>query len=199
MGNGVVVGVRLAGMREVSRSVSVLALVAGLLCGCGMTTPRMEPTEPAELSPLPEEMPADFGLSVTVLSDEIEPGRIGRLPRWQRPARFVIEPDRVLRASDGPGVSTRLFPAATRRLDAGQMLGLWEMVRGTGVVRPGHPGAVAWSDGEPPISAGSVAVITVSAGGERRTVIVPVDEADPDAGAARVLVDRLADLAWIRR
>ncbi len=142
--------------------------------------------------------PADFALSVTVFSEVDDPELIARLERWRRPARFVLEADWRLRAAQGPAVAPDLFPPIIRRLRHEQVGDLWRLVRAGDLLREDHPAAVP---GEavatiPPL--GTTALIAVTHDGTVRTRRIAVDAGDADALAASALVDRLAELCWIR-
>lgn len=134
--------------------------------------------------------PGDFALGVTVLGTKDG----GRLPRGQRPARYVVEPDGVLRVAVGAGVEASTFPSRVRRLSRLQVERLWELVEAGGYLREDHPGQVRDVEGFRPTPRDGWALVDVTAGGQRRAVAVRVDE---DQGAAR-LADELAGLAWIR-
>ena len=59
-------------------------------------------------------VPGDFAIAMTVLpGSESDAG--------YRPVRYVIQPDSILRAAVGAGVSLDVFPQRTRRLTRAQM------------------------------------------------------------------------------
>lgn len=84
---------------------SVLLLAAMLASGC-----RSMP-EAASAGP-----PADFTLALTVFDDDAE---------IFRSARYIVEPDGVLRAGFGSGASTAAYPPWIRRLSSRQIQELW--------------------------------------------------------------------------
>jgi len=139
-----------------------------------------------------DEPPRDFVLGVTVVSPNVsDPDRA------RRPARYIVEADGVLRASVGPGSSAETFPPRTRRLTPRQQDQLWRAVRETGLLAPDHPARVGNPSVVPPNPRRPGAIVYVAAGGDRRYWLVALDEDTPDAAGVRLLIDRLASLAWV--
>lgn len=162
----------------------MIAAVAACLAGC-----RASPKVPVEAL---DEPPRDFALAVTVVSplgDDAE--------RALRPAKYIVEADGVLRASVGPGSNTETFPPRTRQLTPRQHDQLWRAVRETGLLAPDHPARVGDPSVVPPNPRRPGATIFVAAEGQRRYWLVALDEQDPDAAGVRLLIDRLASLAWV--
>jgi hypothetical protein len=139
-----------------------------------------------------DEPPADFSLAVTVHGDvggaagagggapaaTGQPGSVS--------ARYVMEADWVLRAATGAGVSETTFPAQTRQLTHDQVQRLWWELRDSGLLEGG--GARAGERGE------RGAVISYSVAGVRRTIRPLAADRPP---VSRI-VDRLAELAWVK-
>lgn len=144
------------------------------------------------------EPPGDFTLSVTLHAPpeaELDPA----LPRWRRPARYIIEPDLVLRAAEGAGASEAAFPPPTRTLQPMHVRDLWRSLRDGGLLQPDHPSAIAAAEAFSPPAAATVAVIYVKHDGRRSIRAIELDGTDSDALAAAAVIDRLAELSWVRR
>ncbi len=175
------------------RSVSLRWVVLWLsvvLGGCGTPGERIERND--------GEPPSDLALSVTVFSEFDDPELIARLERWRRPARFVMEADWRLRAAQGPAVTPDVYPPIVRQLGREQVEDLWRLLRAGELLRADHPGRV--SDEAvasiPPL--GTTALIAVTHDGRVQTRRIVMDAGDADALAASALIDRLAELCWIR-
>lgn len=140
--------------------------------------------------------PADFSIAVTVLAPR--GAAAGALPRARRGARYIVEPDGVLRAAVGPGADDEMFPPQTRRLTARDVRRLWALTQDAGVLAPDHPGRAAARDEVFVPVDRSVAYIEYTAGGRRDCVRINLDRADESAIGAEELVDELARLAWQR-
>jgi hypothetical protein len=181
--------------------------------GCG-STPRLPETAAA---PLPENRPRDFELAVTVLSppgardqaDQSElmdeegqfgppPGSGPKLPRSLRPARYIVEADAVLRVAEGEGAKTTTFPLRTRQLSSRQFDALWRQLRQSNLLAPGNPARIDAPEDAIRSPDRTVALIYTSYESQRVTLRVLLDRRSEDAIAAERLVDRLAELAWIR-
>jgi hypothetical protein len=160
----------------------VLAMVVLAACAAG----------PSGL-PSDDRAPADFALGVTVLA----PADAGAgAPRGARPARFIVQPDGVLHAAEGP-VTERTFPPAVRWLTSEQVERLWWELRDSGLVggaadAPPHPAA------PPPGATAPAYVVSWLMNGRRGTARVDANRSPPErVEAARRLADRLAALAWM--
>ena len=141
--------------------------------------------------------PDDFAVAVTVHGPETARADIDALPRAYRPARYIVEPDRVLRASLGPGADAQTFPPQTRRLDDRAMQQLWRLVRDGRLLADGHPGLVETSlVGAAPPNRRTTEVF-LSYGETRRYLRVFTDRDTEFAAAAVELAERLGDLAWV--
>lgn len=166
-------------------------LLAALLAACSGS-----PTVTPQYEPPPDERPEDFTLAVTVLTPR-ELLRVD-LPRSLRPARYIIEADGALRAAVGPGAGATTFPPRTRQLTAREFDGLWRQLRETALLDPGHPARVSDPETVTRAPDRTTALIYVSFEGTRRTLRVLLDRSSEDAVAAERLVDRLAELAWMK-
>lgn len=164
------------------------------------STPASE-TPPAGMS-LPEQAPADFALSVTVATPD--PSRDpSTLARWQRPARYIVEPGGTFRAAVRPGARVDAYPPPIRTLSRAQIESLWASVRADSWMNEPREGSKAVSSPEvetlPPEVQRRSALVWISAGGMRRGVVVPLAAGSSESDAAARLIDQLADLAWVRK
>ena len=144
--------------------------------------------------------PTDFTLAFSVLTP---PSRrnIWTLPREQRPSRFVIETDWVLRGFSGTRLADESFPRETRQLNHEQISAIWSDLAAADLLNPAHPAIV----GSPPVlpipsvppaptaNFEALWVVTITADGDRRMLILRPDE----RAAAEPLLNRLSDLAWL--
>lgn len=135
--------------------------------------------------------PSDFTVALTVLV-QTNRRNVAAIPRPERPARFVMEADWVLRAYSGPAVTDAAFPPETRQLTAAQVQDLWIDLRTAGLLDPAHAGLVGRSPapGELP---SPTWVVSFKAAGDRRTFVLEADS----RRAAEPLLSRLCDLAWM--
>lgn len=191
-----------------------LGAVGGVgAAGCSATPPLPE----TAAAPLPDARPRDFELAVTVLSPPVakagvdeeelmdEAGQFGppppsgpRLPRSLRPARYIVEADGVLRVAEGEGAKTTTFPLETRQLSSRQFDALWRQLRQTNLLASGNPARIDAPEDAVRSPDRTVALIYTSYESQRVTLRVLLDRRSEDAIAAERLVDRLAELAWIR-
>lgn len=150
-----------------------------------------------------EQAPGDFWLSVTVLKAPADTASRAaayrRMPLATRPARYIIEPDRILRAAVGSGATDETFPPETRQLSEAEFQELWSTLRSSGLTARDHPAMV----GRPPqassIGAATVYVVSFSIDGVRRRLAIEA-EPNPGPGAADAakLAERLGSLAWLK-
>lgn len=152
------------------------------------------------------EPPADFALGATVLRPV--PLALGAGVRTagsglrlaERPARYLVEADAVLRAAIGPGASETTYPPRTRQLSREQWAELWREFRAMSLAESDHPamaGRAPTIDEAAEASGGRTTwVITFAAAGDRRTLVI--HEGGEGEGEARRVVERLAGLAWVR-
>lgn len=180
-----------------------LLLLGLVLAGCAESGPAAREQALAREFP-----PSDFWLGVTVFAPgqgDLTTSTPPAPPRAQRPARYVIEADQVLRASfglggggaDAQGVSEQTFPPQTRQLTGDQMNDLWKILRSSTLVDASSGSLV----GRPPTPTETegrlVYVVSFAFAGDRRTL--QIESEGPKAGSradAERLTDRLAALAW---
>lgn len=150
-----------------------------------------------------EQPPADFWLAVTVLKAPADTASRAasyqRIPLARRPARYIIESDRVLRAAVGSGASDETFPPETRQLTEQEFQSLWAMLRGSSLVQNEHPATVGRAPQAATIGAATIYVVAFSIDGDRRTLALEAEpNAAPSAPDAAKLVERLGALAWLK-
>ncbi len=189
-------------------------VIAGVLAGCATepTSSTHREAEAAQSVPasgagvpeasLPEWAPDDFSLSVTVVAPDTSRDP-STLARWQRPARYIVEPGGLFRASVRPGARVDAYPPPIRTLSRAQVESLWASVRADSWMSepPAGSKAVAMPEIEtmPPEVQRRTALVWIRAVGERRGVAVPLAAGGPESDAAARLVDQLAELAWVRK
>ncbi|MFI4894320.1 MAG: hypothetical protein ACIAQ0_12945 [Phycisphaerales bacterium JB058] len=150
-----------------TRLLTPIALVCTLLL---VSACRSGPaTGPAGVIPTGDPRPpADFALAVTVMGEEGTTGWV------LEPARFVIEPDAVLRAATGAGVGPTVYPPRTRRLTDVQINDLYSIITREGLDRGVGGSPFRMGDTQP---AGAWILIEVTAHEHRRsTLYLPQDE-----------------------
>ncbi len=170
--------------------IAALGVVGVFLSGCASSN-----VEEILISDIP---PADFSVAVTVYGPVDDATPIHDRPRPLRPSRYIVEPDGVLRASIGPGSAITTFPPRTRQLTTRQMDQLWRAVRETGLASPDDPHRIAHAGVEIPNPRRTTAAIYIAFGGHTRFSIITLDTQTDTAIATRLLIDRLAALAWVR-
>jgi hypothetical protein len=169
----------------------VTILMAAMLGACS-SAPRMPP--PPE--PPPDERPDDFVLAATVLTPP--EARLSRLPRSLRPARYIVEPGGMLRASVGPGASTTTYPGETRQLTPREFDALWREVRSSNLLSPGNPARVNDPEAIARSSDRATALIYIGYADHRVTLRIILDRSTPESVTGERLIDDLAELSWIR-
>lgn len=163
------------------------AILAILLCSLtACSTPQRPDPIQYELAP------ADFTLDITI-QGPTSPGQ----PRAARPARYIVEPDGMLRVGVGEGVSIDYFPPQTRQLTRAEFDRLWRLVRDSPLLVPDNP-----DEARPGLPFGAVqlrptASMAVTFEGHISTYRVVLDGQTTGALAAEQIVDHLAELAWI--
>lgn len=176
----------------ITRAHALLAALFGLIAlwtgGCaGNATPA-----PAAARGV--DYPQDFSLSVTVMTPGRETDASGRDLSFgqdlaDRPGRYIVEPDGLLRAATGAGATTRVYPPRTKYLTDRQMADLWNRLEW---IRPdlqiGDPG-----EDTPIRTSHSTAIIHISANGRRTTKVANLEE---DTWA-KSLVRTLGEHAWL--
>lgn len=159
-------------------STSVIGLGVLLGCAAAPATDRAEP-------------PRDFALAVTVYAPADRTATATR-PAATRPARYLLEPDGLLRVALGPGAGDATYPDATRTLTSTQVAALWNDVRGGPWLSPDAPGRIGSTQTFVPPPGQTVYLITVTGDGQRRSFT-----ADPRDRGASAIVNRLAALSWL--
>ncbi len=175
-------------------ALAMVGVVLALLPGCS-SPPR--PIAVPEPIVLPDEAPEDFALSITVISPASAEAPIDDLPRPQRPARYVVEPDGVLRAAIGPGATPRVYPRQTRRLDAGQVQRLWRLVGETGLLEPTTLTRIDNTETFFPQRSRPTALVYIRQQGAGSHFAVRLPVGDAESAAVGQLIDELAELAWV--
>lgn len=161
-------------------SSCVLALIASVLLLTGCAAPQR---------PEPGAVPNDFALAVSVYG-RVDPGGAPRTTA----ARYVMEPDGLLRVATDGDVGHDVFPPITRRLTPAERDELWRLADAAGIVDPGEDTRIESVPLFDPPAGLPVAVTELSAGSYKRYALVEVD-ADP---AVDRFLDRLAELGWVR-
>jgi hypothetical protein len=173
----------------------IAPLAAALLCqGCASPAPSEQAAAPAAFAVAP---PTDFTLAFTVFN-QTSRRQVASIPRGTRPMRFVLEADWVLRAFSGPNLTDQSFPRETRQLTHADVQHIWTDLGAAGLLDPAHPAIVGTPPAitslpEPSATVPAAWIVTFTADGARRMLILSPD----DHPAARPLLDRLADLAWM--
>lgn len=127
---------------------------------------------------VPETVPADFGLSFTVLRAEGD----------CKAAWYVLQPDGVLRAVEGVRRESTPIPPPVRVLSTDEREGLWRIVRKSyWLATPTPTGFRVASE----LEASDVSV-SVTGDDRRSTMIGPID--DPHSIEMEAM---LRDLAWL--
>ncbi len=172
-----------------------LALLACLTLAACSSTPTVRP-EPEPIV-LPESAPDDFALSVTILGPETEPAEIDAAPRTQRPARYIIEPDGILRAAIGPGATPRVYPGQTRQLSPAQVQRVWRLTANTGLLDGDSLTRIDNTEIFFPGRERTTALVYVRQGGVGSHFAVRLPVGDAESPGVAQLVDQLAELAWV--
>lgn len=176
------------------RAITLALCLCLALAGCS-STPVVKP-EP-EPAALPERAPDDFALSVTVMGPATEPAEIDATPRPERPARYIVEPDGVLRAAIGPGATPRVYPGQTRQLTTGQVQRLWRLASNTGLLDGDTLAKVDNTETFFPSRERTTAMVYIRQGGVGQSFAVRLPVGDAESPAVEQLIDQLASLAWV--
>lgn len=180
--------------------VVALAAAAGLVWLPGCASQRRADYESALASSRP---PEDFWIGVTVFKAPADTASRAaaylKLPIPLRPARYVVEADRVLRAAVGSGATVDTFPDQTRQLTEAEFDRVWNTLRAGSLVGDDQAGRVGAPPGLGALGDRTEYIVEFSAGGDRRMLAI---EAAPNPGPgaedARRLVEELAGLAWMK-
>ena len=180
-------------MTALRRAITLaLLLPLGALAPLGCSSSG-KATSAAEASPA-DAYPVDFALSVTVMTRGRETDDTGRDLSFgrdlaDRPGRYIVEPDGLLRAATGAGATTRVYPPRTKYLTDRQMADLWRKVEW---MRPdldrGDPGEYVTARPD-----ASTAIIHLAANGRKTTRVCNLEE---DVWA-KSLVRSLGEHAWL--
>lgn len=174
-------------------------LAAALLGGCAgsdratSATADLTPSA-ASASAATAHAPSDFALGITVFGGTGAAARVqAQTNAAKRPARYMLEPGRTLRAAAGPDLTPRFVPPVVRTLNEEQVAELYAIARNSGLLVPGHGATVATPvDYAPPAGrTGGTVLISYTSNGRQASLALPAAEA-----AAKPLVERLASLAW---
>ncbi|MCL4743401.1 MAG: hypothetical protein KJZ54_14490 [Phycisphaerales bacterium] len=153
------------------------------------------PADPARFA----SAPADFTLSVTVLSPAGSIADADRLPPRSRPTCYLVEPDGSFRVAVGPAASPAVFPPLARHLTREQVERVWTLARDAGVLDADHPGRVQNVETfVRPAGDATVALIYAGFAGSQRHTAVSLDAPDAHAASLAPLIDELNALAWMR-
>jgi hypothetical protein len=147
--------------------------------------------------------PEDFWLGVTVLKHPADTASRAaaylRMPVATRPARYVVEADRILRVAVGSGAGEETFPDQTRQLTQAQFDDLWNTLRTSSLLGNDHPSLVGRAPSEASLGERIVYIVEFSIGGDRRMLAVEAEPVPgPGAEDAKKLVEQLAGLAWMK-
>lgn len=166
----------------------IASVLASAATGCASQT------KPVPAAVRGVDFPQDFALSVTVMTPGRETDDNGRDLSFgkdlaDRPGRYIVEADGLLRAATGAGATTRVYPPRTKYLTDRQMADLWNKLEW---MRPdlqiGDPG-----EDTPIRTSHSTAIIHVAADGRRTTRVANLEEDE----WARSLVRTLGEHAWL--
>ena len=184
--------------RRRRRTLAPAALAALMLClpGCSSTPRPLPEPEPVVL---PDTTPEDFALSITVVGPSSAETDIDSLPRAERPARYLVEPDGVLRAAIGPGATPRVYPRQTRQLDQAQVQRLWRLVGETGLLEPTTLTRIDNTEIFFPQRSRPTALVYIRQQGTGSHFAVRLPVGDAESPAVGQLIDELAGLAWVAR
>lgn len=178
------------------RSLMPAALAALLLSlpGCSSTPRPLPEPEPVVL---PDTTPEDFALSITVVGPSSAETDIDDRPRAERPARYLVEPDGVLRAAIGPGATPRVYPRQTRQLTEAQVQRLWRLVGETGLLEPNTLTRIDNTEIFFPQRSRPTALVYIRQQGTGSHFAVRLPVGDAESAMVAQLVDQLADMAWV--
>lgn len=178
------------------RSLIPAALAALLLClpGCSSTPRPLPEPEPVVL---PDTAPEDFALSITVVGPSSAETDIDDRPRAERPARYLVEPDGLLRAAIGPGATPRVYPRQTRQLTEAQIQRLWRLVGETGLLEPTTLTSIDNTEIFFPQRSRPTALVYIRQQGTGSHFAVRLPVGDAESAMVAQLVDQLADMAWV--
>lgn len=181
------------------RLLPLALLLSALLILPACAAQRRAEFDAARASEAP---PADFWLSVAVLRAPADTASRAaaylRAPAAVRPARYIIEANRILRVAVGSGAREETFPPQTRQLTAEQFADVWNTLRESSLIDPDHPAATGAAPAPETLGERTVYLVSFTAGGDRRVLVMDAaPDQGPGAEEAKVLVEKLAGLAWM--
>lgn len=176
--------------RGLIATLGLISLGTLTMVGCAASPPEADATSTAP----GVAYPVDFSLSVTVMTRGRETDNSGRDLSFgrdlaDRPGRYIVEPDGLLRAATGAGATTRVYPPRTKYLTDRQMADLWRKLDWMkSDLSLGDPGEdyTARTDA-------STAIIHIAANGRKTTRVVNLEEDE----WAKSLVRTLGEHAWL--
>lgn len=171
----------------------------GLLIGCASAPRADAPPESVSPAAASRPVPDDFALGLTVTNPSTRTVADHPNPRWARQARYVLEADSVLRVMRGPGTTRDTFPPFTRRLSREQVESIWRIVEDIPTQPTIEPASSLLPGSPQRATAGPSYDLELAAHGRRsRHTFTQTDPDEAGAAQARLLADRLAELAWLR-
>jgi hypothetical protein len=185
------------------RPLLLLAAFALCLSGCVLNPQATDATSSGGITS--SSPPRDFWIGITVTGPIRESAAAyDALPRAIRPARYVVEADRILRVSLGPGATADAFPPPTRRLTAAEFNDLYAAARDAGLLDPSHPFAVktftkpSTPDPSAPPSDRTDYLITTHAADKQYTFVMQASpQGSEQSRSAAKVIDWLAGKAWV--
>ncbi len=166
---------------------ALCTLLVASLTACA-STPSTPPAAP----------PPDFTLGITVVVREN--AKVDKDPRTiarpYRPGRYILEPDGQLRVAIGTGARPATYPPAMRRLTAAQRDEIWNLALKAGYLGIPREDSID-PEVAPVVVSRPTALVYIVADAARRGTQVTLDA--PNAEPTRVLIDRLAELAWVEK
>ncbi|GAB5497121.1 MAG: hypothetical protein Phyf2KO_22010 [Phycisphaerales bacterium] len=133
-------------------------------------------------------VPADFAIAVTVLPGSESDADL-------RPVRYVIQPDSVLRAAIGAGVSLDVLPRRTRRLTRAQMSAIYSHAVREGLDQGLGGESLTRGVTPRPDSEETLIVVELTAHEARRATVY---RSDDQSDGAWQLVNLLGEFARVR-
>lgn len=160
--------------------ILTLMLLLALPAACAPT-----PTRPS--GELAADRPSDFTLGLVVYGHTDD-----ATPPAQRSARYIVEPDGVLRASFGDGSRAMTHPPLARRLDTDQLDALWTRVREMGLGEEPWRRVRAPEQYDVRMGSGTGYLLELRSG-----VVFDAWSTPLDTESARTLALHLASLSWV--
>lgn len=145
------------------------------------------PMPTIQMGELAADRPSDFTLGLVVYGQTDD-----ATPPAQRSARYIVEPDGVLRASFGDGSRAMTHPPLTRRLDTHQLDALWARVREMGLVDGPWRRVRAPEQYDMRMGSGTGYLLEL-----RGRVVFDAWSTPLETESAQALADHLASLSWV--